>query len=171
MLTVSTSSARATDSFVAWAAYMMAAVEGSFIASMCLIWLAGVGGWVGSRGVLCSVCGSRFNLPAYYNVIKPIGQGAYGIVCKFSRLFLCCLSSTLSCSRILISPVKSLFHMLDDTDPDVRITTAMLSHRVGTRALLDWLMPVTLPCHSIVWMYVSRCNAMVYARASITKFT
>jgi hypothetical protein len=26
-----------------------------------------------------SVCGSRFNLPSYYTVIKPIGQGAYGI--------------------------------------------------------------------------------------------
>lgn len=30
----------------------------------------------------CSVCGSRFNLPSYYSVIKPIGQGAYGIVCS-----------------------------------------------------------------------------------------
>ena len=29
-----------------------------------------------------SVCGSRFNLPSYYNVIRPIGQGAYGIVCS-----------------------------------------------------------------------------------------
>ena len=29
-----------------------------------------------------SVCGSRFNLPSYYNVIRPIGQGAYGIVYK-----------------------------------------------------------------------------------------
>ena len=29
-----------------------------------------------------SVCGSRFDLPSYYNVIKPIGQGAYGIVCS-----------------------------------------------------------------------------------------
>ena len=31
-------------------------------------------GWRGD-----SVCGSRFNLPSYYTVIKPIGQGAYGI--------------------------------------------------------------------------------------------
>jgi len=27
-----------------------------------------------------SVCGSRFTLPLNYTVIKPIGQGAYGVV-------------------------------------------------------------------------------------------
>lgn len=27
-----------------------------------------------------SVCGSKFTLPIQYTVIKPIGQGAYGIV-------------------------------------------------------------------------------------------
>ena len=27
-----------------------------------------------------AVCGSRFVLPAHYEVIKAIGQGAYGVV-------------------------------------------------------------------------------------------
>ncbi len=27
-----------------------------------------------------AVCGSRFVLPDHYEVIKPIGQGAYGVV-------------------------------------------------------------------------------------------
>lgn len=27
-----------------------------------------------------SVCGSKFTLPEHYRVIKPIGQGAYGVV-------------------------------------------------------------------------------------------
>ncbi len=27
-----------------------------------------------------AVCGSRFTLPDHYEVMKPIGQGAYGVV-------------------------------------------------------------------------------------------
>jgi serine/threonine protein kinase len=33
-----------------------------------------------------SVCGSRFTLPDYYEVIKGIGQGAYGTVCSATNL-------------------------------------------------------------------------------------
>ncbi len=27
-----------------------------------------------------SVCGTLFELPSYYEVLRPIGQGAYGVV-------------------------------------------------------------------------------------------
>ncbi len=27
-----------------------------------------------------SICGTLFDLPSYYQVLKPIGQGAYGVV-------------------------------------------------------------------------------------------
>ena len=36
--------------------------------------------------ILRSVCGSRFNLPSYYKVIKPIGQGAVCTTPTYSEL-------------------------------------------------------------------------------------
>ena len=27
-----------------------------------------------------SICGTLFDLPSYYEVLRPIGQGAYGVV-------------------------------------------------------------------------------------------